>query len=54
MKILIITIATLLNNYNHQQWELYQAIADVEDYIEWTNEDLFQGNITEEEHEVKN
>jgi|1_EtaG_2_1085319.scaffolds.fasta_scaffold260530_2 hypothetical protein len=33
-------------------WELYKAISDVEDYIEWLNEDLFQGNITQEYHDV--
>ncbi len=40
------------NPENKTNWELYQAISDVEDYIEWLNEDLYQGNITEEYYEV--
>tara|TARA_R110000787_G_C13214549_1_gene425533 strand:+ start:238 stop:357 length:120 start_codon:yes stop_codon:yes gene_type:complete len=27
------------------------AKENVEDYIEWLNEDLFQGNVTQEEYE---
>jgi hypothetical protein len=52
MKTIIIAIATLINSYNHQQWEIYQAISDVEDYIEYTNEDYVQGIITEEEYTI--
>jgi len=33
-------------------WKLYEAINDVEDYIEWLNEDLFQDNITQEEYDI--
>jgi hypothetical protein len=57
MKKILITIGVLMTMSfntpeNKTNWELYQAISDVEDYIEWLNEDLFQGNITEEYHEV--
>ena len=37
---------------NRTNWELYEAISDVEDYIEWLNEDLWQGNISQENYEV--
>ena len=33
-------------------YELYEAMSDVEDYIEWLEEDYFQGNISQEEYEV--
>jgi len=57
MKTIILTMSVLMTMSfntpkNNTNWELYEAIADVEDYIEWLNEDLFQGTITEEEHEV--
>jgi len=57
MKKILITIGVLMtmsfnNPENKTNWELYEAISDVEDYIEWLNEDLYQGKITEEEHEV--
>ena len=57
MKKILITIGVLMTMSfntpeNKTNWELYQAISDVEDYIEWLNEDLFQGNITEEYYEV--
>lgn len=57
MKKIIISIGLLMTmsfttKENQNNWELYEAISDVEDYIEWLNEDLVSGNITEEYHEV--
>ena len=57
MKKILITISVLMTMSfntpeNKTNWELYQAITDVEDYIEWLNEDLFQGKITQEDYEV--
>ena len=57
MKKIIISIGLLITmsfttKENKNNWELYQAISDVEDYIEWLNEDLFNDKITEEYHEV--
>lgn len=47
----IFMIFTLLNSLEYQEdIQLNEAISDVEDFIEWSNEDLFQGRITEEEH----
>lgn len=51
MKTIIFVIFTLLNSIEYQEdIQLNEAISDVEDFIEWSNEDLFQGRITEEEH----
>tara|TARA_Y100001938_G_C7807395_1_gene290145 strand:- start:117 stop:308 length:192 start_codon:yes stop_codon:yes gene_type:complete len=33
-------------------YELKEAINDIEDYIEWLNEDLFQGEITQNEYDI--
>ena len=57
MKKILITIGVLMTMSfntpeNKTNWELYQAITDVEDYIEWLNEDLYQGKITQEDYEV--
>ena len=57
MKKILITIGVLMTMSfntpeNKTNWELYEAINDVEDYIEWLNEDLFQGKITQEDYEV--
>jgi hypothetical protein len=57
MKKIIISLGLLMTmsfttKENQNNWELYEAISDVEDYIEWLNEDLYSGNITEEYHEV--
>jgi len=57
MKKILITIGVLMTMSfntpeNKTNWELYQAISDVEDYIEWLNEDLYQGKITQENYEV--
>lgn len=43
------------NTYNNTYDDyktLNIVINDIEDYIEWLNEDLFQGNVTQEEYEV--
>ena len=57
MKKIIISLGLLITmsfttKENQNNWELYEAISDVEDYIEWLNEDLVSGNITEEYHKV--
>ena len=49
MKTIIITIGILINSYNQQ---LAEEINEVEDNIEWLNEDLFNGNISEENYEL--
>ena len=58
MKKILITIGVLMTMSfntpeNKTNWELYQAITDVEDYIEWLNEDLYQGKITQEYYNNK-
>ena len=57
MKKILISIGVLMTMSfntpeNKTNWELYEAISDVEDYIEWLQEDLYQGNISQEEYEV--
>ena len=57
MKKILISIGVLMTMSfntpeNKTNWELYEAISDVEDYIEWLEEDYFQGNISQEEYEV--
>ena len=57
MKKILISISVLMTMSfntpeNKTNWELYEAIGDVEDYIEWLQEDLYQGNISQEEYEV--
>ena len=57
MKKILITISVLMTMSFHTpekriDFELYEAINDVEDYIEWLNEDLYQGKITQENYEV--
>jgi len=54
MKTIILSMSMLMTmsltkNTDH---ELNEAINDIEDYIEWLNEDLFQGKITQEEYDV--
>jgi len=67
MKKILITIGVLLTMSFTPQQECYRAqcenyvynyeidriISDVEDYMEWVNEDLFQGVISEETHKIK-
>ena len=45
----IITIGILINSYNHQ---IAEEINTIEDNIEWLNEDLFNGNISEENYKL--
>jgi len=54
MKTIILSMSMLMTmsltkNVDH---ELNEAINDIEDYIEWLNEDLFQGEITQEEYDI--
>ena len=49
MKTIIITIGILINSYNQQ---IAEEINYIEDSIEWLNEDLFNGNISEENYEL--
>ena len=49
MKTIIITIGILINSYNQQ---IAEEINYIEDNIEWLNEDLFNGNISEEKYEL--
>ena len=54
MKTILFMIGTLLNStYQQQNIQLNEAISCVEDFIEWSNEDLFQGRITQEEHAIE-
>ena len=46
----LMTMSFTLNKATN--YELYEAMNDVEDYIEWLEEDYFQGNISQEEYEV--
>ena len=57
MKKILISIGVLMTmSFNTPEsktnWELYEAINDVEDYIEWLQEDLYQGDISQENYEV--
>ena len=57
MKKILITIGVLMTMSfntpeNKTNYELYEAISDVEDYIEWLEEDLFQGRISQENYEI--
>jgi hypothetical protein len=59
MKKIIITMSTLIAISCTTQKDIYDdyktlniVINDIEDYIEWLNEDLFQGNVTQEEYDV--
>ncbi len=54
MKTIILSMSMLVTmsltkNTGH---ELKEAINDIEDYIEWLNEDLFQGKITQDEYDI--
>ena len=54
MKTIILSMSMLVTmsltkNTDH---ELNEAINDIEDYIEWLNEDLFQGKITQDEYDI--
>ncbi len=40
------------NTYKTSYSQIDIAIDNVEDYIEWLNEDLFQGNINQEQYNI--
>lgn len=46
----MVSCNTYKNTYDDYK-TLDIVINDIEDYIEWLNEDLFNGNITQEEYE---
>ena len=46
----LMTMSFTLNKATN--YELYEAISDIEDYIEWLEEDYFQSDISQEEYEV--
>jgi hypothetical protein len=56
MKKIITTLSIFMivscNTYKTSYTPVELAIANVEDYIEWLNEDLFQGNITKEQYDL--
>ena len=56
MKKIIITISIFTtvscSTYKTSYTPIELAIENVENYIEWINEDLFQGNITQEEYDL--
>jgi hypothetical protein len=56
MKKIIITISVFTivscNTYKTSYTPTELAIENVENYIEWLNEDLFQGNITQEKYDL--
>ena len=55
MKKIITTLSIFMivscNTYKTSYSQVDIAKENVEDYIEWLNEDLFQGNVTQEEYE---
>ena len=56
MKKIIITISVFAtvscNTYKTSYTPTELAIENVENYIEWLNEDLFQGNISQEKYDL--
>ena len=56
MKKIITTLSIFMivscNTYKNSYSPIDIAIENVEDYIEWLNEDLFQGNITKEQYNL--
>jgi len=56
MKKIITTLSIFMivscNTYKTSYSSVDIAIENVEDYIEWLNEDLFQGNITKEQYNL--
>ena len=55
MKKIITTLSIFMivscNTYKNSSSQMEIAKENVEDYIEWLNEDLFQGNVTQEKYE---
>ena len=56
MKKIITTLSIFMivscNTYKNSYSQMEIAKENVEDYIEWLNEDLFQGNITKEQYNL--
>ena len=56
MKKIITTLSIFMivscNTYKNSYSQVDIAKENVEDYIEWLNEDLFQGNITKEQYNL--
>ena len=56
MKKIITTLSIFMivscNTYKTSYSPIELAIENVEDYIEWLNEDLFQGNINQEQYNI--
>ena len=56
MKKIITTLSIFMivscNTYKNSYSTIDIAKENVEDYIEWLNEDLFQGNITKEQYNL--
>ncbi len=51
--ILITSVFTIVScNTKYRVSSVGLARENIEDYIEWINEDLFQGNITQEEYDL--
>ncbi len=51
--ILITSVFTVVScNTKYRVSSIESARENIEDYIEWINEDLFQGNITQEEYDL--
>ncbi len=51
--ILITSVFTIVScNTKYRVSSIELARENVENYIEWINEDLFQGNITQEEYDL--
>ena len=47
---MIVSCNTYKNTYD--DYKTLNIVNEIEDNIEWLNEDLFQGNITKEEYEA--
>ena len=56
MKKIITTLSIFMivscNPYKNSYSPIDIAIDNVEDYIEWLNEDLFQGNINQKQYNI--
>ena len=56
MKKIIITISIFTvvscNTHKTSYTPIELAIENVENYIEWLNEDLYQGNVSQEEYDL--
>ena len=48
----VFTIVSCNTKYKTSYSPIELARENVENYIEWINEDLFQGNITQEEYDL--